>query len=46
MPRDLPEEAAAIAGEVVGADNVAALENHSRFVQVPVMMVHMDGISA
>jgi hypothetical protein len=26
--------------------DVAALENHPRFVQVPVMMAHMDGISA
>jgi hypothetical protein len=29
-----------------GEIDVAALENHPRFVQVPVMMAHMDGISA
>ena len=29
-----------------GEIDVAALENHARFVQVPVMMAHMDGISA
>ena len=26
--------------------DIAALENHPRFVQVPVMMAHMDGLSA